>query len=138
MSTASENPDSRDMLAIRELTGLEVNVDDVVYMPSLEAPADKPHPFVYFISIRNGTDKRVTILGRKWVVRDAGDVVVVEGGGVVGQTPVLEPGEVFSYNSYHVTAENAVAEGAFFGRTEGGDRVFARIPKFRLCLPEWA
>ena len=39
---------------------------------------------------------------------------VVEGDGVVGQTPVLEPGEDFSYNSYHVTAANAGDERRFF------------------------
>lgn len=113
-------------------------VDDVVYMPSLDAPADKPHPFVYFISIHNGSDRRVTIHGRKWVVRDAGEVTVVEGDGVVGQTPGLDPGEHFSYNSYHVTRGDASAEGAFFGRTDDGEWVFVRIPEFELKVPEWA
>ena len=123
----------------RELDGLEVRVDDVIYMPSLEAAPDKPHPFVYFLSIRNGSAERVTIRGRKWVVReDAGEVTVVEGDGVVGQTPNLGPGEDFSYNSYHVTAGNGTAEGAFFGQTEGGDWVFTRIPPFRLEVPDWA
>lgn len=123
----------------RELEGLEVHVDDVIYMPSLEAPHDKPHPFVYFLSIRNGSAERVTIRARKWVVReDGGEVTVVEGDGVVGQTPVLAPGEDFSYNSYHVTASDGTAEGAFFGQTEGGEWVFTRIPSFRLEVPDWA
>lgn len=125
--------------APRELEGLEVHVDDVIYMPSLEAPQDKPHPFVYFISIRNGSQERVTIRARKWVVReDSGQVTVVEGDGVVGQTPELGPGEDFSYNSYHVTAGDGTAEGAFFGVTAAGEWVFARIPSFRLEVPDWA
>jgi ApaG protein len=123
---------------LRELEGLEVRIDDVVYMPSLEAPPDKPHPFVYFLSIVNGSDRTVAILGRKWVVREnGGPATVVEGEGVVGQKPVLEPGDDFSYNSYHVTAGDGVAKGAFFGRTDTGDAVFARIPEFRLEVPDW-
>ncbi|MEI6177030.1 MAG: ApaG domain [Verrucomicrobiota bacterium] len=123
---------------IRECEKIRVKVDDVVYMPSLEAPPDKPHPFVYFISIFNDSDLPVTIRARKWVVRqDDGEVTVVEGDGVVGQTPCIEPGGHFSYNSYHVIALGASVTGAFFGETAAGDWIFARIPDFRLEVPEW-
>lgn len=121
---------------IRELEGLRVKVDDVIYMPSLEAPATKPHPFVYFISIHNDSPLPVTIRGRKWVVaEDEGEITVVEGDGVVGQTPVIEPGGHFSYNSYHVVGRGARVSGAFFGETAAGDWIFSRIPEFRLDLP---
>jgi len=123
---------------IQELDGLEVKVDDVIYMPSLDAPADKPHPFVYFISIHNGTGREVTIEGRKWVLREGRETTVVEGDGVVGQKPRLAPGEKFSYNSYHVTLADATVEGAFFGSTEDGEWICARIPEFPLSVPEWA
>ena len=52
--------------------------------------------------------------------------------------PVLAPDEDFSYNSYHVIAGNGTAEGAFFGQTDDGAWVFARIPQFRLEVPDWA
>lgn len=124
---------------IREYVGLRVKVDDVVYMPSLDAPHEKPHPFVYFISIHNDSPVPVTIRGRKWIVReDGGEVVVVEGDGIVGQTPVIEPGGHFSYNSYHVVSRAAVAAGAFFGDTATGEWVYSRIPEFRLEVPNWA
>lgn len=123
---------------IRELEGLKVKVDDVIYMPSLDAPDEKPHPFVYFISIKNTSSEAVTIRGRKWVVRENdGEVTVVEGEGVIGQTPLIEPGKDFSYNSYHVTREGAHVEGAFFGETASGEWVFARIPEFILKVPDW-
>ena len=121
---------------MRELEGLRVKVDDVVYMPSLDAPEDKPHPFVYFITIANDSEEKVAIEARKWVVTEGEERIVVEGEGVVGQTPILEPGQQFSYNSYHVTAADAVAEGAFFGRTSEGEWVYVRIPRFELCVPE--
>ncbi len=116
-----------------------MRVDDVIYMPSLDAPKDKPHPFVYFITILNGSAERVRILGRKWVVKeDGGETTVVEGDGVVGQSPVLEPGEDFSYNSYHITANEASVQGAFFGVTNTGEKVRVSIPPFKLELPDWA
>ena|SRR5688572_9181751 len=119
-----------------ELEGLRVTVDRVVYMPHLEAPADRPHPFVYFITIHNDSPDTVTIKGRKWVVTDAsGHQVVVEGDGVVGKFPRLEPGENFSYNSYHVIASDSVAIGSFFGIKEDGAPVFTRIPPFEMRAP---
>ncbi len=123
----------------QELEGLSVRVDDVIYMPSLDAPADKPHPFVYFITIVNNSTEHVRITARKWVVSEGGGgTTVVEGEGVVGHTPALEPGEEFSYNSYHVAADDAVVRGAFFGTTADTSKVFAAIPEFKLELPDWA
>lgn len=122
-----------------ELEGLTVRVDDVIYMPSLDAPSEKPHPFVYFITVQNGSTDQIRITGRKWVVREVdGEIAVVEGDGVVGQTPILGPGEDFSYNSYHITAENARVSGSFFGETATGKKVRVRIPDFKLELPDWA
>lgn len=122
-----------------QLEGLSVRIDDVIYMPTLDAPKDKPHPFVYFVTILNDSTERVRVLGRKWVIREKdGELTVVEGDGVVGQTPVLEPGDNFSYNSYHVVAGDAEASGCFFGTTATGNKVRVRMPDFSLELPDWA
>jgi ApaG protein len=123
-----------------ELEGLSVVVDDVIYMPSLYHPDDRPHPFVYFINTKNDSRERVIIRGRKWLVHEdqTDEVIVVEGDGVVGQMPDLGPGEVFSYNSYHVARGNGHAEGTFFGKTDSGRNIYVRIPRFKLQLPEWA
>ena len=119
----------------KELQGLKVTVDKVVYMPQLDAPPDRPYPFVYYITIRNDSDETVTIKGRKWVVNDdGGECLVVEGDGVVGKCPRLEPGQEFSYNSYHVIGRDSVAEGSFFGVSEDGSPVITRIPKFEMRL----
>jgi ApaG protein len=120
-----------------ELPGLSVTLDRLVYAPELPAPPDKPHSFVYFISIHNGSDRTVTIKGRKWVVTDAhGEVLVIEGDGVVGEFPVLRPGEKFSYHSRHVLdSPHAIAEGSYLGVDEQGVRVFVRIPTFEMVVP---
>jgi ApaG protein len=121
---------------ISELEGLRVSIDRVVHVPHLDAPPERPHPFVYFLTIHNESGIAVTIKGRKWVVTDAsGDCVVVEGDGVVGKSPHLLPGETFSYNSYHTIGSDSTAEGAFFGLTEDAEPVYTRIPPFRLLLP---
>lgn len=119
-----------------ELQGLRVTIDRLIYrrVPVTE----KPHSFVYFISIHNETDVTVTIQHRKWVITHAdGTQLVFVGDGVVGQTPVLQPGEKFSYNSQHlIGCDSAIAEGAYCGVDDNGRRVVTRIPKFRMVVPE--
>jgi len=121
-----------------ELPGLRVTVDQVVYQPDAQTPADRPHCFVYFISIRNDSDTAVTIKGRKWVVKNTkGEVTAVEGDGVVGQCPLIEPGAKFTYNSYHLLDTlSAVAEGSYLGVDAAGRRIITRIPKFKMVVPE--
>ena len=120
-----------------ELAGLSVTVDRVVYAPDLPAPEDRPHSFVYFITIHNDSELTVVIKARKWVVRNSrGEVDVVEGDGVVGEFPRLSPGKSFSYNSRHIMAsEHGVATGSYFGVDETGRVVFVRIPEFVMRVP---
>lgn len=123
---------------IEELAGLKVTIDQVVYRPDAQAPQGRPHCFAYFISIHNDSDITVTIKGRKWIVRNAeGSVTALEGDGVVGEFPVIEPGEKFSYQSFHAfDTKTAVAEGSYLGVTEDGRRVFTRIPAFAMRVPK--
>jgi hypothetical protein len=57
--------------------------------------------------------------------------LVIEGDGVVGECPRLTPGTQFHYQSYHLIASDSVAEGAYLGQVEDGERVFTRIPPFQ-------
>jgi len=125
------------MSAPLELPGLSVHLDQLVYESGgLQLPPDKPHAFIYFLTIRNESDRTVTLLGRKWVIEQAdGTQLVVEGDKIVGETPTLAPGEKFSYNSYHVGAGDARAHGAFHGLDAGGQRIFVRIPAFDMTVP---
>ena len=117
---------------------MRVKADDVVCMPTLDVPADKPHSFVYFKSIHSQWEESIAIKGGKWVVREGDESVVVEGDGVVGQSPNLSTGEHISYNSYHVVSADASAAGAFFGHTEDGEWFLRRIPEFMMNVPRWA
>jgi ApaG protein len=121
-----------------ELPGLRVTVDRVVYQPNVATPSSRPHCFAYFISIHNDSEVPVTIHARKWVVTNTqGEVTAVEGDGVVGEHPVIEPGEKFSYNSFHLLDTlTAVAEGSYLGIDSLGRRVLTRIPKFTMQVPD--
>lgn len=112
-------------------------MDRVVYQPEAPTPPDRPHCFIYFITIHNDSAIPVTVRGRKWVVTsDVGEVTAVEGDGVVGQYPRLEPGLAFSYNSFHLLGQcSAMAEGAYLAVDDAGNRVITKIPKFRMTVP---
>ena len=120
-----------------ELPGLRVEIDKLVYRHGGEQlPSDRPHAFIYYLTITNDSDRTVTLLGRKWVVEhNDGTQLVVEGDKIVGETPRLTPGGHFSYNSYHVTACDARAHGSFHGHDDDGRRVFVRIPAFAMQIP---
>lgn len=122
------------------LPGLVARLDKLVYHHGGKTlPPDKPHAFVYFITLHNGSERTVTLLGRKWVVRhEGGDQLVVEGDKIVGETPRLAPGEQFSYNSYHITGGNARAFGSFHGVDDLGRRIHVVLPPFDLVVPEAA
>jgi ApaG protein len=123
---------------IGPLAGLKVRVDQLIYMAALEAPSDRPHPFAYYLTIENHSDRDVTLLGRKWVVRqEYGGILVVEGSGVVGKTPRIEIGENFSYNSYHAVASHAEVSGAFLFEDDHGTLFIARVPDYHLEVPLW-
>jgi ApaG protein len=120
-----------------ELPGLTARLDKLHYHHGgATLPVDQPHAFVYFITIRNGSDHTITLLGRKWVVEHAdGSRLVIEGDKIVGETPRLAPGEEFSYNSYHVTGCDATARGSFHGVDEQGRRIYVLLPPFSMVIP---
>lgn len=122
----------------QQLEGLSVEVSEVLYVPTLEAPEDKPHPFVYFINVINDSSEQVTLLGRKWMVREHdGELAILEGDGIVGQRPVIASNDRYSYNSYHVLAGSGTAWGAFYGMTDSGVRILVSIPEFGMAVPGW-
>jgi len=121
----------------QEAPGLTARLDKLVYHHGgVSLPEDKPHAFVYYITIRNGSDRSVTLLGRKWVIEyDDGTSQVIEGDKIVGETPRLAPGEEFSYNSHHVTGRNARVRGCFHGADESGAKVHVLLAPFELVIP---
>jgi ApaG protein len=120
------------------LPGLTATLDKLVYHysgPTLHP--GEPHAFVYFITIRNGSEHTVQLLGRKWVIAHAdGTQKVFEGDKIVGETPRLAPGEHFSYNSYHTTGVGARVQGSFHGVDEMGRHIHVVMQPFEMILPQ--
>ncbi len=125
------------MSASLALPGLTARLDKLVYHHGGKClPPDQPHAFVYFITIHNASEHTLTLLGRKWVIaREDGTRQVIEGDGIVGERPVLAPGESFSYNSYHVAGGDCVAQGSFHGVDEAKRAIHVVLPAFALRVP---
>lgn len=72
-----------------------------VYMNEQTDPDGSKHVFGYRITITNQSDQTIQVLGRHWAIIDAdGDRHDVRGDGVVGQQPIIEPGDSFEYASF--------------------------------------
>ena len=95
--------------------------------------------YIYFITIRNQGCNRVQLLRRNWVIRAAnGDRQEIDAQGVIGQTPIFEPGEVFNYNSGVpiVSAPGNMSGFYTFRDLETGELFTALVPPFDLLEPE--
>ncbi|MGF7152388.1 Co2+/Mg2+ efflux protein ApaG [Novosphingobium gossypii] len=96
--------------------------------------------WVYHIRIENETDRTVQLMTRHWRITDAtGKVDVVEGEGVVGEQPVLEPGRSHDYVSgCPLSTPQGSMEGYYTFRRDDGLEVRANIPFFPLAAPATA
>ncbi len=85
---------------IAEITqGIKVTVE-TEYQPSYSSPSQYHYVFTYRITIENQSEFTIQLLRRRWHIYDAGfQSREVEGEGVVGQQPVLEPGQAHQYVS---------------------------------------
>lgn len=120
---------------IQSIEGLTVFLDKLVYEYQNDLPSETPHAFIYFLTVSNSSTRTVTLLGRKWILQSLSEYTIIEGEKIVGQTPVLEPGESFSYNSYHLASENIKAKGAFYGIDEFNQVIHVQIPEFDMIIP---
>jgi ApaG protein len=93
--------------------------------------------FAYTITIENVSDEPFQLVSRHWVIQDANrKVEEVYGEGVVGQQPIIKPGEKYSYSSGAVLeTEMGTMEGRYFMLSEKDDEFEVSIPKFVLTVP---
>jgi ApaG protein len=100
-------------------------------------PQRDRYVFAYTITIENVGSVAAQLLTRHWVITDAmGKVQEVRGDGVVGEQPLLQPGERFRYTSGAVL-ETPVGtmQGSYQMVAADGVRFDAPIPPFRLAVP---
>ena len=96
--------------------------------------------WVYHIRLENESDETVQLMTRHWRITDAhGHVNVVEGDGVVGEQPVLRPGESHDYVSgCPLTTPNGSMGGHYTFRRQDGTDLPVAIPNFPLAAPATA
>ena len=116
--------------------GVRVTVESA-YLPEHSAPEDDRYAFAYFITISNEGAVRVQLKRRHWIITDGnGKVEEVEGPGVVGEQPVLDPGDSHRYTSGAVLATPVGTMEGTYEMHEAGGRIFqAEIPRFSLQMP---
>ena len=93
--------------------------------------------FAYTVTITNLETAPVQLMSRKWIIKDAdGDIETIEGPGVVGEKPVLQPGQSFEYTSYcPLETPFGTMEGHYNMVAADGSRFQARIAPFGLATP---
>lgn len=123
---------------VTEITnGVRVSVT-TSYQPEYSSPAQSHFVFTYKISIENNSDYTVQLLKRHWYIYDANGMLrEVEGEGVVGQQPVLEPGESHEYVSgCNLKTELGKMRGTYLmERIVDGKRFYVNIPEFVMTVP---
>jgi ApaG protein len=108
------------------------------FLPDQSEPTDRKYLFGYTIVIANEGDFPVQLLRRHWIIIDGvGRREEVEGPGVVGQTPRLEPGEAFKYQSFcPLKTPWGTMEGTYQMGRDDGSTFDASVGRFFLRIKE--
>ena len=108
-----------------------------VYLADQSSPNENRFVWAYHVRIENRGEQVVQLLSRYWRITDSfGRVQEVRGAGVVGEQPVLEPGESFEYTSgTPLSAPSGIMVGSYQMETKAGGRFDVAIPAFSLDSP---
>ena len=104
------------------------------YLADQSSPEDRVHTFAYAVTVTNHGQVAAQLIARHWIFADAsGHTQEVDGLGVIGQQPLLAPGESFRYTSgCRLQAASGTMHGSFFFVTERGERFDVPIPTLVL------
>ena len=107
------------------------------FLPEQSEPEERKFLFGYTIVIANEGSAPVQLVSRHWLIIDAeGRREEVRGPGVVGETPRLEPGQAFKYQSFcPLRTPWGTMEGTYQMRRDDGTTFDAEIGRFYLKLP---
>ena len=122
------------------MSGSSYSIDIAVQTHFLEdqsAPDDHRFVFAYTIRIANAGRIAARLISRHWIITDAnGKVEEVRGDGVIGEQPLLRPGEHFDYTSGAVLQTSVgTMRGSYQMLADDGHRFEAPIAQFTLSIP---
>ena len=104
------------------------------YLQDQSSPEEGLYVFAYTITITNVGEVTAQVISRTWNINDAnGHTERVKGLGVVGQQPLLKPGQSFEYTSgTRLRTPTGTMHGSFFCVAEDGEKFDADVPMFVL------
>jgi ApaG protein len=107
------------------------------FAPGRSRPQDKQWFFLYTITITNEGAETVQLVSRHWVITNgAAEVEEVKGPGVVGEQPILQPTESFTYTSgCELRTSFGTMEGTYQMVTRSGEHFDATVAPFTLSEP---
>jgi ApaG protein len=110
---------------------------NTAYLAEQSDPSADRYVFAYTITIANIGTVAAQLISRHWIITDAENVVQeVKGLGVVGEQPLLRPGESFEYTSGTAVATPVgTMRGSYQMVAEDGNKFDAEIPEFTLSMP---
>jgi ApaG protein len=119
--------------------GVTVRVS-VSYLPEQSEPAHGRWFWAYHIRIENDGETTIQLLTRHWIITDGrGEQHEVQGEGVVGDQPQIDPGESYDYVSgCPLQTPTGSMEGSYGMVDENGDVFNMPIPRFSLLAPATA
>lgn len=123
-------------MSVAVTRGIRVEVESR-YLEEQSSPAEAYYFFAYHVRISNVGDESAQLISRRWIITDAeGRQEQVEGPGVIGEQPILDPGQEYEYTSY-CPLPTAVGSmhGTYAMLTAGGSRFEAEIAPFTLAVP---
>ena len=107
---------------------------NIFYQEQYSQPQNDKFFFAYKVRIENNSAETVQLLSRRWQIFDSNNISrKVEGEGVVGEQPVLNPGDAHEYVSWcNLKTEMGKMEGSYLMKKEDNRRFRVRIPEFHL------
>ncbi|MBT5646251.1 Co2+/Mg2+ efflux protein ApaG [bacterium] len=111
-----------------------------VYLDDQSEPDNAQYVWAYRVQIENEGTETVQLLTRYWHITDGmGRVQEVRGAGVVGEQPVLNPGESYEYTSgTPLPTPSGIMKGSYQMSTPSGDKFDIEVPAFSLDCPHEA
>jgi len=117
--------------------GVKISVE-TVYQADYSNPGNEHFMFAYKIQIHNLSEQTIQLMNRHWIIFDSnGTHREVEGQGIVGQQPILEPGQMHEYVSgCNLKTEMGTMKGCYEMRRISDNSLFeVNIPCFTLITP---
>ena len=113
---------------------------EATYLPTESSPAQSRYFWAYRVRIENHGQARIQLRSRAWSITDAaGHAQEVRGAGVVGEQPVLGPGETYEYQSgTPLATPSGMMVGHYVMEGEDGERFEIPVPAFSLDSPHEA